>query len=157
MIVLVDNIPEELKALAQWVVWRWVERNGKRTKPLFNPHDGYAASSTNPTTWGTFDEALAWSSAHPEFGVGFVFTAGDPFAGIDLDHCRDADTGEIASWARAIIGRLKSYTEVSPSGTGVKIIVRGQLPRCGKRGNIEMYDNLRYFTLTGQRLEIDGL
>jgi putative DNA primase/helicase len=82
-------------------------------------------------------------------GVGFVFTKDDPYAGIDLDHCRNPETGEIAPWAQAIVDYLSSYTEVSPSGTGVKIFVRGALPAGAHKSAIEAYDSGRYFTVTG--------
>lgn len=94
---------------------------------------------------------------------GFVFTAEDPFTGIDLDGCRNPETGEFAQWARDIILQAKSYTEVSPSQTGVKIFCRGALPAnakwnldqpkiSDKRPGIELYDHERYFTVTGWRL-----
>jgi primase-polymerase (primpol)-like protein len=65
---------------------------------------------------------------HHLTGVGYVFSDGDPYSGVDLDNCRGRETGEIADWAKEIIRGLASYTEVSPSGTGVKIWVKGRLP-----------------------------
>ena len=87
-------------------------------------------------------------------GLGFVFTAVDPYAGIDLDDCRDPETGEIAYWAQQIVGALESYTEVSPSGRGLHILVKAALPdHVGrKQGAVEVYDALRYFAVTGERL-----
>src|SRR5262249_17926175 len=74
--------------------------------------------------------------------------------GIDLDDCRDVETGEIKPWAEEIIRDLDSYAEVSPSRTGVKVIVRGAVPAGGNRkGDVEMYDRGRYFAVTGHRLE----
>src|SRR5262249_59536187 len=68
--------------------------------------------------------------------------------------CRDAQTGVIAPWAREIVAALDSYTEVSPSGTGLHSFVCGKLPLGGRRhGRIEMYDRDRYFTVTGDHLE----
>jgi putative DNA primase/helicase len=87
-------------------------------------------------------------------GVGFVFTSGDPYVGVDLDGCRDPGTGEIEEWARRIIGALDSYSEVSPSGSGVHIIGKGTLPPGGrKRGSFECYDSGRFFTVTGEHLD----
>lgn len=87
-------------------------------------------------------------------GIGFVFSADDPYAGMDIDDCRNPETGEIAPEAKAVIDRLNSYTEVSPSGTGVKIWVKARLRGAGsRRDNYEMYDRGRYFTITGQHLE----
>jgi putative DNA primase/helicase len=66
-------------------------------------------------------------------GIGYVFSAEDPYTGIDLDKCRDPETGTIEEWAQEIIISLRSYTEISPSGRGVHIIVRGKLPPEGRR------------------------
>jgi putative DNA primase/helicase len=86
-------------------------------------------------------------------GVGFVFTEDDPFAGIDIDKCRDAETGEIEPWASKIVAAFDSYTEVSPSGTGLHIFVKATLPGPNNRkGPLEMYESGRYFTLTGEHL-----
>jgi hypothetical protein len=88
--------------------------------------------------------------------VGFVFTEADPFAGVDLDNCVDA--GEVAPWAMEIVEALNSYTEVSPSGTGLKIWVEATKPgdRC-KTGDKEMYDSGKFFTFTGERFTGEGV
>ena len=86
-------------------------------------------------------------------GVGFVFTEDDPYAGIDIDKCRNSETGEIDQWARKIVDALDSYTEISPSGTGLHIFVKATLPGPNNRkGPLEMYESGRYFTLTGEHL-----
>jgi primase-polymerase (primpol)-like protein len=78
---------------------------------------------------------------------------GDGLVGVDLDHCRDHATGAIAAPARAIIDALASYTEISPSDTGMHVLVHGTLPPGRRRtGPIEMYDAGRYFTVTGAHL-----
>ncbi|MBI4595132.1 MAG: hypothetical protein HY730_02010 [Candidatus Tectomicrobia bacterium] len=83
-----------------------------------------------------------------------MFTGTDPSCGIDFDHCRNPETGEVEPWAMEIILRFGSYCEISPSQTGVKFWVRGTLPGPGhKKGNIEIYDQGRYFTVTGHTLE----
>jgi primase-polymerase (primpol)-like protein len=85
-------------------------------------------------------------------GIGFVFTADDPFVGVDLDDCRDPDTKEIEAWADEIVAELSSYTEVSPSGTGFKVFLRGRLPGGGNRKDkVELYDRGRYFAVTGHQ------
>lgn len=155
--LLRSNVPEALRALRQWVAWQYVERNGKQTKCPMIPTKGGAASSTNPGTWATFEEAIAACKAPGLEGIGFVFSADDTFAGIDLDNCLDAATGEVKPWAWPILDQLDSYTEVSPSGKGVKVFVRASKPgpRCKSRyedGAIEMYDRGRFFTVTGVRL-----
>ncbi len=87
-------------------------------------------------------------------GVSYAFSADDGFTGIDLDHCA-GDCGVLETWALQIVQELNSYAEWSPSGHGVHIFVQAQLPPRGrKRGDIEMYDQLRFFTMTGNWLPI---
>jgi putative DNA primase/helicase len=151
--VIIETIPMELKACRQWVVWRYEFQNGKWTKVPKNPHTGYNAKSDTPNTWGTFGIALACSRKHGMAGIGFVFSVADAFAGIDLDKCRNPVTGRLELWALRIIQEIDSYTEVSPSGTGVKLFMRAKLPPGGNRkGQIECYDRRRYFTVTGHHL-----
>lgn len=141
-------IPAALRGRPQWVLWR-AERGTK----IPYTTQGKPASSTNRETWTTFDAAWrAWSKGGYT-GVGYVFAPDDEFVGIDLDDCRDAATGEIAPWARAILDSLDSYAEVSPSGTGVKVWARGTLARAIKTEHVEVYARARYFTVTGQRLD----
>ena len=98
--LLRSNVPDVLRTLRQWVTWRYVVRNGKQTKCPMIPTKGGAASSTNPGTWATFEEAIAACKAHGLGGIGFVFSADDTFAGIALDTCLDAATGAVKPWAR---------------------------------------------------------
>lgn len=145
--------PPELCALPQWVAWRYEERDGKATKVPVNIHNGRMALTNAPSTWGTIEEAIPYARRQG-YGVGFVFSAGDPFAGIDLDRCIDAETRRVKPWAWEIITDLSSYTEVSPSGLGIKVIVRAALPE-GRRGwgdGHGMYDRARFFTMTGCRV-----
>lgn len=151
-----ETVPACLRERAQWVCWTYVERDGKATKCPISPTKGGNASSTDPDTWGTLQQAIAACHACSGLdGVGFVFTSDDPFAGIDLDNCLDPATGEAKPWARAILDQLDSYAEVSPSGTGVKVYVRARKPgpRCKtgyEDGAVEMYDRDRFFTVTGE-------
>jgi hypothetical protein len=127
------------------------------------PYDaktGRKASTTNPATWTTFEQAVqAYPGGGQRYdGVGFVFTEGDPLCGIDLDNGRDPQTGALKPWAQQIVSDLDSYTEVSPSGTGVKIFVRASKPgpRCKTAyhdGEVEVYDRDRFFTVTGRAVE----
>ena len=146
-----DTIPQEIKDLIQWVAWKWEKRNGKATKPPYDPKKANKrASHNNHETWGTFQEAVKALDKGFD-GIGFVFTEADPFCGIDLDDCRDPETGKIATWAIKVIQEFKSYTEVSPSKTGLKIFIKGRLPGGGiKTKHVEVYDRLRYFTITGE-------
>ncbi len=148
-----ENIPESLKQTPRWVAWRLELRHGQKkpTKVPVDAKSGRFASTTDPTTWATFKEALSFAERayFDKVGVGFVFD-GSGDVGVDLDGCRDPKTGRIDKRAQEIIDKLDSYVEVSPSGTGLHIIVKGILPgsrrRCGK---VEMYDTARYFTFTG--------
>ncbi len=147
----VVDIPQDLKDRRFWVTWR-AERQGDRTvKPPYNPRTGRMASCGNPATWGSFEEALAAYRSGDFEGIGFQL--GPPFVGIDLDHCRDPETGVINPEARRVIGDLNSYTEVSPSGEGVHILVKGELPPGRRRTKpVELYDRDRYFTVTGRHV-----
>ncbi|MCK6486642.1 MAG: phage/plasmid primase, P4 family [Phycisphaerae bacterium] len=152
------EVPSCLRERRQWVCWRFIVRGGKTTKCPICPNGVGEASSTDPATWGTFDQAVAACQAAGLEGIGFVFSADDPFAGVDLDKCIDPTTGEPKPWATAILDKLDSYSEVSPSGTGVKVFVSACKPgpRCKtgyEDGAIEMYDRDRYFTVTGQSLD----
>ncbi|CAN5902315.1 hypothetical protein BH23ACT11_BH23ACT11_24440 [soil metagenome] len=142
-----------IRDLRQWVCWRSEERNGRRTKVPYSPITGARARSDAPETWGALTVAREAARSKEYDGIGLVFTSEDPFCGVDLDGCLDPATGEIEPWALEIVEELDSYTEVSPSGTGLHIIVRACLPEGGNRkGRIEIYDQRRFFTITGQRL-----
>jgi putative DNA primase/helicase len=148
------TIPEELRSRRQWVVWRAEQRDGKPTKVPYRARDPRVrASTTDARTWGSFDQAAAAVESGRAEGPGFVFDGLDPYTGVDLDECRDPETGEAHPTAAAIIGELDSYSEASPSGAGVHVIVRAQLGggRC-RRGPVELYDQGRYFTMSGERL-----
>jgi hypothetical protein len=140
-----DAIPPELKILQHWVNWDPELVDDRWTKVLKNARTRNRASSTNPDTWSTFDRTL---KTNPD-RIGFVLT-GSGFTVIDLDHCRDPDTGVIAEWAWVVIRTMNSYTEASVSGSGIHILARGQLPPGRRRiGQIETYDSGRYITMTG--------
>lgn len=155
MTFCIEAIPQELRDLPQWVVWK------APLKIPLNPCDGEPASSTDANTWSDFAFALeAWQNHGDTFsGIGFVFTENDPYCGVDLDKCVD-ENGELFPNAAKIVNGLSSFTEFSPSGKGVHIIVRAK--KCGDRckrspfawtqehkGAIEIYDQARYFTVSG--------
>jgi hypothetical protein len=154
-----DGIPAELKALPQWVCWRWVRRDGKWTKVPVNPRTGKNARPNDPATAADFDTALKRCRLQPDryAGLGFLFTPSDPYTGVDLDDARDPETGDIDPWAAELLAALDGYAEVSPSGTGAKVIVRAVKPagRCQGRyqgHKVEVYDRGRFFALTGHGL-----
>jgi hypothetical protein len=153
------NIHPDLLALRQWVGWRMeMNEDGKPTKRPYNPKNGRLADATDPDDWDEFNAAVAGAKRFGLHGVGCCFSDDDAFTGIDIDNCRNPETGVIAGWAQAIINQCASYTEISPSGTGVHIWVRGNLPsgsRCVFRtafGKVEIYSRERYFTVTGIHL-----
>jgi primase-polymerase (primpol)-like protein len=149
----VDQIPKALKQERQWVCWRTEPRDGKQTKAPIDPWTGRYASVSDPATWSDFATAYERYEHSVVDGLGFVFTADDPYAGVDIDDGRNPDTGTVEEWAVDVLLRLQSYTEVSPSGTGYHVIVEGTVPNSGNRnGNLEMYDCDRYFTITGDRV-----
>lgn len=145
-----EGIPGELKVRRQWVTWRLEERGGKLTKVPYTPGTSHKASSTDLLTWRSFEDALDGLDRCD--GIGFAFCSGDPFTGVDLDDCRDLETGEVEPWAAKIVADLGSYTELSPSGTGLHIIAKGEILSNGKRGRVEMYSMKRFFTMTGHSL-----
>ena len=149
------NIPDELVDLTQWCVWRFEKTaSGRVTKIPYNANTGMLASSTNESTWADFDTA---QEVMPQYdGLGFFFKP--PYIGIDLDDVMndivrfqdDDDTDNIVS---DFINTMNTYAEVSPSGAGVHLILKGELPPGGRRkGNVEMYDHGRFFTMTGKRI-----
>jgi putative DNA primase/helicase len=155
--VLVENIPSSIRSLNRWVCWRWEkDKKTKWTKPPYNPRTGTKASSTNPDTWVTLEEAVAAVERGEYDGIGFCL--GDGWAGIDLDDCVCPDTLTIDPWALVLVRHLNTYTEISPSRTGLKMLVRAGLPpkvpgkASRKLGSVEFYDSDRYFTVTGHRL-----
>lgn len=150
-------VPIELRAEQRWVTWRREARDGKPTKvPYQAINPGRRASSTDPRSWSTCDEALESYERDSLDGVGFVFTD-TPFAGVDFDGC--VVDGEVDPHVARWLATLDSYSEFSPSGTGVKVFLRAELAGRGRRtkrtpwgGEIEVYDRARYFAVTGLRV-----
>lgn len=123
----------------------------RKTKVPYHP-SGNKAKSDDRSTWSSYTECVAAIEAGAFDGIGYEISS--PYVGVDLDKCRDPETGTIEPWAQEIIDDLDSYTELSPSGKGVHIFVKGLLPPAGRRkGGIEMYDSKRFFTVTGKRLK----
>lgn len=138
------NIPECMKAEKRWV-------NYKVDKVPICSKNLQPAKSNDPSTWSPYNVALARAQRDNELGIGFML--GDGYVGVDIDKCRNPETGELTEEAWDIIHILNSYTEISPSGTGIHIICKGSLPEGPRRrGHIEMYDCGRYFTVTGKEV-----
>jgi hypothetical protein len=149
-----DAIPAALREGRRFVVWKLEARDGKPTKVPYRIRGGGKASSNDSATWGLFSDAAL--AAKDFDGIG-IMLAGGTVSCIDLDHCRDPETGLVDEPAAAVIRELDSYTEVSPSGTGVHVFVVGTPPAGRRRhGYVEMYgpaDN-RFMTLTGHPVDL---
>lgn len=152
---LVDtsHIPPELTGSPQWVCWKYVLKSTGKTKIPYTPGTSTVAKTNDPKTWRPYDKAL--SSLRRYDGIGFVVTAEDPWCGVDIDHCIDKETGAIHPVAIEIVEQLNSYTEITPSGEGLRVWVRAHIPDLGRRKRwrgveVEMYDSGRYFTITGR-------
>ena len=152
-----EKIPPELKTGRQFCGWKWEreKKTGKWTKVPYRPN-GYKAKPNDPSTWATFEEVLTAHQGGKFDGVGRFFTKEDPFTAFDLDDCRNGD-GKPALWAAAIMTRLDTYTEITPSGTGFRpwVIAKKPGPRSGRKNpDVEIYDctSKRYLCLTGNTL-----
>ncbi len=148
-----ENIPQALKDIPHWVVWRYEHRKEKTTeKPTKVPYRAdnprVHASSKDPTTWSTFENARENYERGGVDGIGFVFTEETGFVGVDFDHCIEDGQINPDAWEE-LSEYTPTYAEVSPSGTGIHVLARGKIPRGRKRGDREMYSSGRYFTCTG--------
>jgi len=152
-----DRVPGELTSVNQWVVWKAVEmrkRDGtvKITKVPYDPKNGNKASTQRRSNWGSFNQACEAMIMDGYDGIGFVFTADDPFVGIDLDNCFDEE-GNLRADAETAVNTVQSFTERSPSGNGLHIICKGRLPgagHCDNKTGREMYQEGRFFTITAE-------
>ena len=142
-------VPNELKDRKQWVCWKYIQVNGRKTKIPITPNTGRKARTNDASTWNSYEDAVEMSKYYN--GIGYVFSKDDPYIGIDIDHC--IEDGELQAFAAGVISEANSYTELSPSGTGIHIIGKGKLPGgvSGKRSlAIEVYQSMRFFTVTNQ-------
>jgi len=143
-----SNIPQEMQALHQWVVYRGDKHPRKP--------NGDHASVNDPSTWCSFDEAAQAVKDKRALGPGFVFTEDDDYCGIDFDKC--VEGGVLDPEVEQVVRRLNSYTERSLSGTGLHVIVKGKKPggRC-RKAQLEVYDHSRYFAMTGHLWQGHGI
>jgi P4 family phage/plasmid primase-like protien len=164
LVVKPDAIPQELRDKDHWLVWKYVKDLDSETgeiswdKPPVSARTGGPGSSTNPKTWDSYQNAYNTYLELGYDGIGFALHArkGEELhvVAIDLDKCRNADTGTIDEWALDIIRAIDSYTEISPSGCGIRILLFGALPAHGrKKGPYENYQTGRYVTITGHHLD----
>ena len=154
-----ETIPAELRALNQWVCWRYETRDGKATKPPYQAKSNgklLLAKSNDPATWADFDTACAAVSRLKMEGIGLALAETDGLTGLDLDHVIDPATGEIDPLAVEVLERFQgTYAEKSPGGDGIRIWCYGKAGRSGKcEGKVKWFEvythpSSRYLTLTG--------
>lgn len=141
------NIPLELQSLKSWVVWRYEDiGSAKPTKIPYCAHTNKLASVANPETWSTFEQVVTVANSGLYSGIGFVLSDANPYCFIDID---PTEKSEFWDKQTKVVDHFDSYTEYSPSGKGLHIIVRGSVPSGRKRNAIEIYSDLRYMTMTG--------
>ena len=159
-----ENIPQALKAQARWAPWKavWSEKRGKWDKIPCSPRAPfYGLSTAKPEKWVSFEAAVAALEANPDTfaGVGYVMTGPHGLVGTDLDRCVDGNT--IAPWALEIVKDLASYTELSPSGNGLRIFTMGEVAADWTNHDVgvEVYggNEPRFLTVTGDRLKMSAL
>lgn len=149
--------PETLKDLPIWALWRLeADQKDRQTKVPYSPHYDGRASSTNPKTWGTFDQAVNKYRSRPGYynGISLIISKDYGLVFIDIDHCVDED-GVLNETASDIIGSFGSqFMEFSQSGTGIHIIAKGTIPKSFKntKNGVEMYADKRFCALTGNVL-----
>jgi len=150
--VAADSIPAEMRAVERWINWRPVPDPNDPvhvSKKPVDPKTGHVFEKgsdfhKHPERWVTYEEAVL--SGRP---LGFIL--GDGFAGLDVDDC--IITNRMQSWVQRLLSRFPTYTEISPSGTGIKAFMFGTPPASIKKiGGIELYGAGRFFTVTGQAI-----
>jgi AAA domain len=154
-----DAIPQQLRQHPNWILWRHEDRGGAKPNKTPYQRNGDSASVSDPTSWRELNGDSTAAILEADYsGVGFVLTADTPYTGVDLDNAVNPD-GSVKTWAKAIVERLNSYTERTPSGTGLRVWVEAKLTGLDgnkikyRDGAVEFYDSSRYFTVTGAHLE----
>ena len=147
------STPFCLRTRSQFVGWKYEYNEDRKswTKVPYNPRNGQKASSVNPYSWSNFETACAAVDKYGFDGLGIMFGKG--LIGIDIDHVID-ENGKISERAKEVIDSVNSYTEYSPSGSGVHILAFGTFPGTyTRKDEFEMYSKSRFFTLTGKPFE----
>ena len=143
---IIDNVPAELKAQKIWIGFKFIPQEGKKPKkePV-NALTGGRAQSNNSKTWAPFEKVIQNASNYDAIGLALA----EPYVGYDFDH--SVNDGVISPKVLQVILALDSYTEFSPSKTGIHTICKGNIPRGRKFGTIdvEIYQKSRFFTITG--------
>ena len=160
------TIPSSLRAQPNWLCWCAVHENGRLRKPPIQAagqNQGMLADKRNPQHLCSFERAKRFYELNrgdpmqggTVAGIGFVLTKQTGIVGIDLDHC--VENGVVNTWAAGIIESVGGFAELSPSGTGIHVYIKGSLPWPNKRTNkIELYSHNSYLTVTGHWLRTEG-
>ncbi len=149
------GILAELQGYPHFVVWRYKVIDGQRKKPPFNPNTHQSASPIEPRTWGTLEAALTAVATGKYHGIGFMLS-GTPVGGIDLD--KSVKEGKLLPWAKDIVEAMDTYGEYSPSFRpstgegGAHLLFLGKPARSRKVGNVEIYGEKHYLTITTNHL-----
>lgn len=145
---MTPKVPVELTTYNQWVVWKYATtEQGKFTKLPYCSRTGQLASVADPSTWSDYQSSVVAMQSGHYSGLGFVLSQSDPFCFIDLD---DPDGNpEITDKQIKIADSFNSYSERSPSGKGLHIICRANIPGGRRKNKIEIYSSFRYMTITG--------
>jgi len=152
-----NGIPVDLKMIPRFCLWKYTlvgEGESQKWSKLPVQPNGKAAKSTDPATWADFFTVQKAYENGDFSGIGFVFTGDDDLVGIDIDDCRDPQTGTLNDLAQSILNNVHGYCEVSPSQTGIKIFTRANIQAAHVDHDIglEIYPKSRYFTVTGHHL-----
>jgi len=149
------SIPAELRHHCAWAVWRYEQDSANRwSKPPYQPN-GDKAEASDDTTWSEFDDAYeaykqnkSPDGKRPYDGVSFAIDPRWGIVGVDLDH-----VSEHRAEVHRIVHEIDSYTEISPSGDGRRIFVKGSLPPGRRRRDwVEAYVRRRFLTVTGEHV-----
>jgi len=151
-------VPQAMRDRPQWLLWRYVAGEpGKKPRkmPFYvsgRQRVGAQGSEADRAALTSFDIALTHLARGHHEGLGFAFLPGDGLIGIDIDGAIDPGSGEVAPRCQAIVDACGSYTELSPSGRGVHIIVEGESATFKDNSiGLEVYCGRQYFTVTGRR------
>lgn len=148
--IIPENIPAELKKLKQWVNWRYELVKDKWTKTPINSRTLGYAKSNDPSTWVTYAAAITQYNEQSNLnGIGIVPCKADPYCFIDIDHCLDEKKKITKDVVKEIVDNMNSYTEMTPSGEGLRIIFKAKTKKGRKRHNLEIYSDKHYLTITG--------
>ena len=153
----IANIPEEMKRQKNWVAWILKQnRNNpaRMDKIPVNAVTKEFAQSDNPETWCKFEIALEYAVKNKLNGIGFMLKP--PFIGVDIDHCVD-EQGNLSPLAQEIVEKLNTYVEISPSGTGLHLFCKGELPPKDRKNSdlgLEIYTEGRFLTFTANKLPV---